>query len=334
MKKRYWILLIFLICITITYFVGPSSPNPLYGNTLPQLPNNFEELQENIARKEDSMPVRRDNEARIIFQQEPPQITEYSIVYLHGFSGSYRDGYPVNMQLADSLGANLYLARWAGHGLKPPAAMKTFSAEAAWNSAREALAIGKKIGKKVIILSTSTGGTLAIKLAAEFPESVFAIINMSPNLKDDQMGAFMLNTRWGYEIANLVTMGEKKIEYEEPQAAQYFDTIYPAEALVNLQVLVGSTMVPETFRKVTCPVLTLYYHENFWKEDEHVEIEIYSEVHKKFSTPDSLVKLQPLATPGTHFLGSAIRSNDTQVVLREILDFLQNKLEIPLRKKK
>ncbi|MDT0644322.1 hypothetical protein RM553_15900 [Zunongwangia sp. F363] len=328
MKKRYWLLLIFLIFALAGYFMGPTPPSPHYAKTLPGIPEGLEKLQDYVAKTEDTMPVRKDNEARIIFQQEPPQVTEYSIVYLHGFSGSYRDGYPVNVRLADNLEANIYLGRWAGHGLQPSAAMDNFSAENAWYSAREALAIGKNIGRKVIILSTSTGGTLAIKLAAEFPESVFAIINMSPNLKDDQLGAFMLNTRWGYEIANLITLGEKKIEYKEPRAAQYFDTIYPAEALVDLQVLVGTSMVPSTFKKVSCPVLTLYYHENFWEEDEHVEVDIYSGVHEQFSTPDSLKKLQPLVSPKTHFLGSGIRSEDTEVVLKEIIDFLQNKLEI------
>ncbi len=108
-------------------------------------------------------------------------------------------------------------------------------------SAKEALAIGRRIGEKVIIMSTSAGGTLAIKLATEYPDSVYAINNMSPNLKDDQRGSFVLNSHWGYEIANLISFGEnKKIKHEKDIATQYWDTIYPSKALVDLQVLISS----------------------------------------------------------------------------------------------
>ena len=323
MKKRYWFLTLLLLAVSITYFAGPTPPEPVYTANLPELPEALTDLENHVISKEKQQPTRNDNQARIRWYDNAIQQTEFSIVYLHGFAGSYRDGYPVNVQLADSIKANSYLARWGGHGLKPPFSMNNFSPDTAWESAKEALAIGKKIGRKVIILSTSTGGTLAIKLAAEFPNDIFAIINLSPNLEDDQTGTYILETRWGYEIASLVSMGKNKEIEEKGLAQQYWDTLYPSKALVELQVLVGTTMVDSTFKKVTCPVLTLYYHENFYKEDEHVEVDIYKDVHDLFSTPDSLVELTALPTPRSHFLGSAIKSQDTEIVLKEILQFLE-----------
>ncbi len=280
------------------------------------------------------MPLRRDNEARIIWQNKVPAKTEYSIVYLHGFAGSYRDGYPVNKQVADTLGANIFLARWAGHGLKPDAALQDFSPDAAWESAKEALAIGKKIGKKVIIMSTSTGGTLALKLAATYPDSVYALINISPNIEDDFDGAFLLNSHWGYELAEMVSFGDRhRIEPENEITAQYFDTVYPSRALVDLQVLLATSMNGETFKKVKSPVLTLFYYENFLKEDDHVEVEIYPGVHEQFSTPDSLKKLVRLEKPKNHFMGSDLKSENTEVVLQAIVRFLREDLEIDLAQK-
>ena len=211
--------------------------------------------------------MRADNQARIRWQGSSPHVTEYSFVYLHGFAGSYRDGYPLNVNVADAFGANLFLARWAGHGLLPSDALRGFYAEAAWRSAKEALAIGRRIGRKVIILSTSTGGTLAMKLAATYPDSVFALVNISPNVRDEQFGASLLNTPWGHEIAHAISLGKHRhISHSEPLAAQYWDTIYPAEDLVNLQVLVETTMNEETFTNITCPVLTVYYHKSFGKK--------------------------------------------------------------------
>ena len=326
MKKRYWVILVLVLGITVTYFSGPVPDTPVYSEKLPKLPSNLSALETYINKGEDSLPVRKDNQARIVWQNKPVQ-TEYSIVYLHGFAGSYRDGYPVNKNIADSLHANLYLSRWAGHGLKPPASLNNFNGENSWESAKEAMVIGNRIGEKVIIMSTSTGGTLALKLAATYPDKIYALINLSPNMEDDQPGTFVLNSPWGYEIANLISFGKnKKIEHEQAIAKQYWDTIYPSRALVDLQVLVETTMVPETFRDINIPVLTLYYHKNLLEEDEHVEISMYEDAYELFSTPDSLKSLKALKNPGTHFIGSDIKSKDIESVEEEILTFL-NKIE-------
>lgn len=329
MKKRYWIPAVILLILVITYFAGPRIPQPTYTDDLPDLPDNLSALEEYVERREARFPVREDNQARILWEGEEPKVTEYSVVYLHGFGGSYRDGYPVNVELADTLEANLYLARLAGHGLKPPASLDNFSPENAWQSAKEALLIGRKIGKKVIILSTSTGGTLALKLAATYPDSIFAIINMSPNIEDEVDLAFLLNSPWGYELAKLAALGsEKEIEHETEIAAQYWDTIYPSKALVDLQVLVATTMTPETFRSIRVPVQTLFYYESMFEEDEHVEVEEYPGMHQLISTPDPLKELVKLETPKTHFIGSAIKSENVEAVLVEIIEFLRENLDI------
>ncbi|MGM0932331.1 MAG: alpha/beta hydrolase [Bacteroidota bacterium] len=332
MQKRYWILLVFLMVVVVTYFSGPKPINPVYTSKLPEIPSsNLKVLGDHIEKTEAKQALREDNQARIKWQDESPQITEYSIVYLHGFAGSYRDGYPVNVNIADSLNANIYLARWAGHGLKPEVALQDFTPETAWNSAKEALVIGNRIGKKVIIMSTSTGGTLALKLAAEYPDKVHALINLAPNTKDDQTGSFVLNSPWGYEIAHLVSFGEHKIiEHEQETAEKYWDTIYPSKALVDLQILVGSTMKPDTFSKVNCPVLTLYYKEDYFQKDAHVEVSYYPKVHEAFATADSLKKLVALSTPKTHFIGSDIKSKDIKSVEKEIMIFLKEDLDISI----
>lgn len=329
--KRFVNALWALAAILLTACAGKAPATPSYETTWAKVPDNLRVLEEYIQQREDSLPVRKDNQARIIWQDKPYQKTKYAFVYLHGFAGSYRDGYPLNLNVADTFGANIYMARWAGHGLKPPASMDDFSAENAWESAKEALAIGHRLGEKVIIMSTSTGGTLGIKLAAVFQDSVHALINLSPNIDDDQKTAILLETELGPALARLASGGEnQKISYEEPEAAQYWDTIYPAQALVDLQILVGSTMEEEVFRKVSCPVLTLYYHENFLEEDEHVEVSEYPEAHALFATPDSLKQLTALETPKTHFIGSDIRSSDYKTPQQKVIKFCREVLGMEL----
>ena len=331
MKKRYWISALVILIVVTTYFLGPKIPSPDYSTRLPELPNGLKQLEREIKQAEEQLPLREDNQARIVWQDDEAEVTEFSIVYLHGFGASYRDGFPVNITIADTLEANLYLSRMAGHGMLPEAALENFSPEAAWESAKEALAIGEKIGKKVIIMSTSTGGTLALKLAATYPEKVYALINLSPYIEDETEGAFLLNSPWGYELAYLISFGqERERSHEKEIATQYFDTIYPSKALVDLQVLLNTSTTKEIFNDISCPVLTLYYYESFMEEDEHVEVEVYPAVYELLSTPDSLKKLIALEEPKNHFIGSDIKSKNTRVVVKEIVEFLREVLELDI----
>ena len=331
MKKRYWIPGLFLLILLVTYFTGPVIPEPVYATDLPRIDGPVNTLGKQVLAREDTEPLRADNGARILYAGDRGERTEYAIVYLHGFGASYRDAYPLNVAVADPLDANLYLGRWGNHGQQPPHHLKDFSPEMAWADAREALAYGKRLGNKVIVMSTSTGGTLGLKLAAEFPNDVYALINLSPNVKDDMPGAWLLNSPWGHELARLTALGgnDRKIRYEEPWADQYFDTLVPTDALVNLQILVSSTMTENTFSRITCPVLTLYYYEDWLHEDERVEVDVYPDMHAQLATPKNQQLLRALPTPGTHFLGSDIMSKDVPAARAAVLEWCRGVLEIP-----
>lgn len=326
MKKRYWIPGLIVVLLVSTYFLGPPPPEPVFAKTLPEVPQ-LADLENYVAAGEAESDLREDNQARIVWADSSRQRTEYAFVYLHGFAGSYRDGYPWNVRLADTFNANVYLARYAGHGLVPPNNMVDFSPEAAWADAKEAFAIGERLGKKVVLLSTSTGGTLATLLAAQFPDRIHGLINIGPNFQDDIPGTWMLNSNWGYELAHLVSLGDyREVSHDDPRAHQYWDTMYVAEALTELQVLVSAATEDSLLRKVTTPVLTMYYYDDDFSEDEHVEVSVYPAVHQTFGTPDDQVVLQPLPTPKTHFCGSDIKSEDVAITLRTAVGFCREVL--------
>ncbi|WP_053403848.1 hypothetical protein [Persicobacter sp. CCB-QB2] len=50
------------------------------------------------------------------------------------------------------------------------------SPEGMVNSAKRAISIGKQLGEKVLVMSTSTGGTLGLYLAANNPEMIDALV--------------------------------------------------------------------------------------------------------------------------------------------------------------
>ena len=209
MKRLFKWMFILLLVFTVIYFLGPNPSTPVYTNTLPVVPTETTALENYIAAIEAQHKIKPQNEARIIWANDSTkQKTEYAIVYLHGFSASQEEGAPVHKAIAKKFGCNLYLARLAEHGIDTTEAMQNLTAEKYWESVKQAYAIGKQLGKKVILMGTSTGGSNAVQLAANFPE-IHAIVLLSPNIAINDPNAWLTNNPWGLQIARLV----KKSDY-------------------------------------------------------------------------------------------------------------------------
>jgi len=93
----------------------PKSPKINTDSILPVGPLN--QLDNIIAEKESQFPLKPDNQARIVWDDTSHQMTEYAIVYLHGFSASQMEGNPVHRDIAKKFGCNLYLSRLSDHGI-------------------------------------------------------------------------------------------------------------------------------------------------------------------------------------------------------------------------
>ncbi|HEX2630294.1 MAG TPA: alpha/beta hydrolase, partial [Chitinophagaceae bacterium] len=233
---------IILVILIIVYFLGPRPASPKYTMDLPSPPASAAALEKYIGDHEKQHKLKPDNEARIIwFNDSLKTKTDYAVVYLHGFSASQEEGDPVHKDFAKQFGCNLYLSRLEDHGVDTSETLLTLTADRLWNSAKEAYAIGKQLGKKVILLSTSTGGTLALKLAAEYPD-ISALILLSPNIAINDPNAWLLNNHWGLQIARMVKGKYNVSEDTSALYAQYWNTKYRMEAAVQLEELVETTM--------------------------------------------------------------------------------------------
>jgi pimeloyl-ACP methyl ester carboxylesterase len=314
---------VFLIAV---YFLGPAPHKPKWDKSIVQVPSDPTTLENYIANHESQHTLKPDNEARIIWADSSKGKTPFSVVYLHGFSSSQKEGDPIHLQFAKEFGCNLYLTRLADHGIDTTEQLLNFTGDRLWQSAKEALAVGKAIGDRVILLSTSTGGTMAIMLAAEYPEDVFAMINMSPNLAINQTAAWLLNNPWGLQIARQV-MGSNYYESKLDSARKiYWNTSYRIESLVQLQEILEDKMNMSTYKRVTCPSLTLYYYKNEQEQDQTVKVSAMLEMHKQLGTPDSLKVAVPVPNAGFHVMGSYLVSKDLETVLAEAKKFAVEKL--------
>lgn len=322
-----------IIAIVAIYALGPEPDEPVYDPTPVVVPSTPDELEKYVAANEAKHKLKPDNEARIIWADSTRAKTPYSVVYIHGFSASQEEGDPVHETFAKTFGCNLYLARMADHGIDTTEQLLGFTPDRWWRSAKEALAIGNALGEKVVLMSTSTGGTMALMLASTYPESVHAMINMSPNVKLADPLAWMANNPWGLQIARLYRGGLYNVTPISARAdsvldLRYWNHKYRLEAVCQLESLLESGMNPERFKKITQPTLNLYYFKNEQEQDEQVSVKAILEMHQLLATADSLKVALSIPNAGGHVLGSHVVSQDIESVQQATLRFGREKLRL------
>lgn len=315
---------IILLILVVGYFLGPKPETPHYKGDLPKIRVPISRITNYVDSIESSQELREDNNAKIEWFYGTGKPTEYVILYLPGFSATRMEGNPVHVDIADKYGCNLYMARLDYHGYKN-SQLADFTAEGIWESAMEQFAIAEKLGQKVIIMGTSTGATLGIMLAAKFPDKVAGLINLSPNIRVNNPAAYWLNKPWGLQIAKVVFGGEaKRIYHKELISKNYWDTLYPATAVVQLQELLETAMVDSTFNQVKCPTITLYYYKDEDHQDEVVDVSYMPKMNNALGTSDELKRINAIPEAGNHVIGSLFKSKDYQSVEMEISSFIED----------
>jgi len=328
-KKWLKILAAILIAFVIIYLSGPHPQVPVYSKSLPAVPSTAASLEEYIHNNEAQHKLKPDNEARIVWFDSSKTKTDYAIVYLHGFSASEEEGKPIHTNIAKEFGCNLYLSRLAAHGIDTINPMINLTADELWESAKQALQIGKQLGKKVILMSTSTGGTLSLKLAAEYPDDVYALIMMSPNVAIFDSRSFLLNNHWGLQIARTVTGSHYVTSSDSsPLYKQYWYYHYPLEGATQLQELIETSMTKQTFEKVKQPVLMLYYYKDETHQDSVVSVPAMLNMFSELGTPTNEKIKEVMPNVGDHVMGSYIKSKDLLEVQQAIENFMERKLKM------
>lgn len=331
MKFLKWLGIILLLFI-IVYFVGPRPASPKYAKELPAVPASAAALENYIATREKQHKVKPDNEARIVWLNDSlKQPTGYAVLYLHGFSASQEEGDPVHTNFAKKFGCNLYLPRLAEHGIDTSDAMANLTADKLWNSAKEAYAIARQIGKKVIIMGTSTGGTLALKLAAEYPD-IAGLLLLSPNIAINDPNAWLLNNHWGLQIAHIVKGTYNTSSDTTAIYKKYWYNKYRMESAVQLEEFLETSMKASLFEKVKQPVLLLYYYKDEEHQDKVVKVSAMKRMFHQLGTPVSLKKEIAVPEAGDHVIGSYIKSKDIATVEKQCEKFGEEVLHLPVVK--
>lgn len=327
MKKRLIAPAVIAVLLAV-YLLGPRPDTPVYDTSLPQIPQTAAAVETYIESREQRHIIKPGNEARIVWADPATKAkTPTAVVYLHGFSASPREGFPAHVTFTEKFGCNLYLARLSDHGIDTVPAMAHLTVDRLWNSAKEAYAIGRQLGDEVIIMGTSTGGTLALKLAAEYPE-IKGVINFAPNIEINDPAAFLLNKPWGLQIARIVFKGDTRTVPSDATYRKYWYDTYRLEATVELQQLLSTAATEEVFEQITCPVWSGFYYRDEEHQDPTVRVSAIKEMHNALGTEDDKHAAVAFPNAETHVIACDLVSKSVDEVMRAVEKFAIDVMEM------
>ena len=268
--------------------------------------------------------LRQGDEREIVWARpDVPSRTRLSLVYLHGFSADRHEMEPVVADLGRALGANVYFARLDGHG-RDGAAMAEATVEGWLANASEALAIGARIGELVVVIGTSTGGTLATWLAArsESSDRLGALVLVSPNFQPKDRASRVLLYPWGGLLARAATGEERCFSPENDRQERHWTTCYPTSALSTMMALVEHVRTMD-LSGIDVPTLVLYSPDDTVVDATETE----RVVTRMTGTSPELEVVANVTDPARHVLAGDILSPESNdEVTQAMASFLRERL--------
>jgi alpha-beta hydrolase superfamily lysophospholipase len=316
------------LCLAVACLSGPLFPFEPRPSGAAAAVANAPDLDAYLRRREAEAADVRPDLAKTIAWNDPVarSKTPLALVYLHGFSASRRDTAPVVETLARSLGANVFSTRLTAHGRTTPAGFATATAQDWLDDAREALAIGRRIGDRVVVIGISTGALLATMVALEDNSpDIAALVLLSPNFAiRDWRGRFISGPLGGV-LARVAFGKEYSFQPDSSGHADFWTTRYPSQAIVALMDLMNHARAIHLDTLKT-PTLIIYTG-----KDTVVDIDAIKRRFDEIRSPAKLLVDLPGAT--RHELtGNALAPETVQPVVDQIAAFLAAQLD-PARSK-
>jgi hypothetical protein len=202
-------------------------------------------------------------------------------------------------------------------------AMATGSVNAWVNDYAEAIAIGRAIGDRVVVLATSTGATLASWAATQpaLSEGVAAVAMFSPNYGPKASGAGLLTMPWGLQIAQLVAGPERGFTPANALQEKFWTTRYPLAATLPMAAMVELAFGAPV-ETASTPALFV-----FSDGDQVVRPERTRIIAGRWGAPHEIVPVEASGDPSNHVIaGDAVSPQTTDALGKAVVDWLRRTL--------
>ena len=279
------------------------------------LPDTLSELAIWIEQQERAVPdLKQGNAARIHWASHRVERTPLAVVYLHGFSASPGECGDLPVRLANTLGANAFIARLPGHGRLAADALAGVDMQQWLDAARQAYAIGTRLADRVVLAGTSLGASLALWLAAHQPQRVAAVL------------AWTLAAR-AFDEAAFERLCQSRGVIVDPRARipahqRYWSDTIHTDGYRALRSFLHTHMTPTTARCVRAPLFLAYHYRDALQQDRLASVAAMLELFAALGTSPDL-RLARSYGEGAHAIASPWRSPAAEQVMLDSVAFLR-----------
>ncbi|WP_415921036.1 alpha/beta hydrolase [Tateyamaria sp. SN6-1] len=246
--------------------------------------------------------------------------TDWSVLYVHGFSASSEEIRPVPDLVAKSLGANLIYTRLQGHG-RGADAMSEATVQGWVNDLAEGMQAARAAGDKVIVMSTSTGGTLVAAMAqnADVMDGAAGLIFVSPNFGLNNPLAPLLSWPAARYWLPPLAGARRSFEPRNEGHATYWTTEYDSVAVMPMVALIDAVNAMDHSAQ-TLPAL-------FWfaTADEVVQPMRTAEIAQAWGGASTVVNpvMGPDDDPQSHVIaGDVLSPGQSEAAAAGMLDWI------------
>ncbi|WP_244631272.1 alpha/beta fold hydrolase [Aureimonas sp. ME7] len=245
--------------------------------------------------------------------------TPLAIVYIHGFTASKGETRPLADEVAQKLGANLFFTRLAGHG-GDGAAMADATVGDWIDDYAEALAVGRLIGERVVVIGTSTGATLATVGAsrAELSRDLAALVEISPNFGVADWRSFLLTLPFARETVPYLGPETFSSDRADMTVDETWTRSYPTLALLPMARLVEIAAHLDV-SQLRLPALFVYS-----RGDRVVNPAKTEAISARWGGAHDTIIVDDSTDPSQHLIaGDAVSPNTTDRLAEEIAEWIR-----------
>jgi len=301
----------------LLWLIGPYEPAPLTPNPVVVGPDIDAHFAETEAAYDDITPG---TQKRVIWAGAAGARTDWVVLYVHGFSATSEEIRPVPDRVAQALGANLIYTRLQGHG-RGPDAMATATVQGWVDDMAEAMEAARRAGDRIIVMSTSTGGTLVTALAqnTDVMEGAAGLIFVAPNYAINSGVAFLLDWPAARYWMPLVAGQRRSFEPANAAHGTYWTTEYDSVAVMPMAALIRAVREMDHSAQ-TLPAL-------FWfaEDDGVVRADATARVAARWGGPATVVNpvMGEGDDPYAHVIAGDIMSpGQTERAVAGMLDWI------------
>jgi len=253
-------------------------------------------------------------EKTVVWAEDPGARTPIALVYLHGFSATRAEIEPVPQRVARALGANLFLTRLAGHG-RPGAALGQVSTTDWALDLDEAMGMGRRLGNRVVLIGTSTGGSLAALAALDpvLARDLAGVVLVSPNFGLQSAQAWLLDLPHANRVLPALMGPERSFQPRNPDHGRYWTTRYPTSALFPMRAVQRQAGAAD-YSQTNIPLLVLLA-----EGDTVVSPAATRAVVSRWGGPARLEVIEGAEDPDQHVIAGRILSPGTTERAAELI---------------